>query len=82
MTPHPKLIEPSRLLIGQKPLRYVSALNTDIRRTFRRARLMAYSRGFPGGKSLREKFQYVASLADIEGIATEHLEQAEAAVLL
>ncbi len=45
VTAPPKLIAPSRLLIGQKPLRYVSALNTDIRRTFRRARLMAYLRG-------------------------------------
>ena len=32
---------PTRSLIGKKPLHYVSAVNTDIRRTFRRARLLA-----------------------------------------
>src|SRR5450755_2579034 len=48
-----------------------------------RARLMAYSKGFPSGKTLREKFQHVAALAEIDQIATEHLASlAEAAVLL
>jgi tRNA-dihydrouridine synthase B len=37
-----------------------------------RARLMAYSKGFPGGKQLREKFQHVSSLSDIALIAEEH----------
>jgi nifR3 family TIM-barrel protein len=41
-----------------------------------RARLMAYSKGFPGSKVLREKFQHVAALADIERIAREHLQTA------
>src|ERR1700730_8482461 len=40
-----------------------------------RARLMAYSKGFPGSKVLREKFQHVSTLADVERIAREHLEQ-------
>jgi nifR3 family TIM-barrel protein len=40
-----------------------------------RARLMAYSKGFPGSKVLREKFQHVSTVADVEGIAREHLEQ-------
>jgi hypothetical protein len=31
---------PTRPLIGPKPLRYVSAISTDIRRTFRRFRLL------------------------------------------
>ncbi|HEV3409332.1 MAG TPA: tRNA dihydrouridine synthase DusB [Chthoniobacterales bacterium] len=39
-----------------------------------RARLMAYSKGFPGSKALREKFQHVSSLAELDGIAAEHLE--------
>jgi tRNA-dihydrouridine synthase B len=46
-----------------------------------RARLMAYSKGFPGGKLLREKFQHVSLIREIEDIAREHLEvtaQAEA----
>jgi nifR3 family TIM-barrel protein len=38
-----------------------------------RARLMAYSKGFPGGKLLRERFQHVSTLADIDRIADEHL---------
>jgi hypothetical protein len=43
---------PTRPLIGAKPHRYVSADDTDIRRTFRRARLLAYllaRRGAPKG---------------------------------
>ena len=40
-----------------------------------RARLMAYSKGFPGSKVLREKFQHVSTLSDVEAIAREHLEQ-------
>lgn len=39
-----------------------------------RARLMAYSKGFPGGKTLREKFQHVSTLAEIDAIANEHLQ--------
>ena len=39
-----------------------------------RARLMAYSRGFPVGKVLREKFQHVIAVSDVENIAQEHLE--------
>ena len=41
-----------------------------------RARLMAYSKGFPGSKALREKFQHVSTLADVEAIAQEHLQTA------
>ncbi|MDB5871182.1 MAG: hypothetical protein JWQ07_624 [Ramlibacter sp.] len=33
---------PSRSLLGPKPLRYVSAMETDIRKTFRRVRLFAH----------------------------------------
>jgi nifR3 family TIM-barrel protein len=38
-----------------------------------RARLMAYSKGFVGGKVLREKFQRVSSLVEVNEIADEHL---------
>src|SRR5205809_1559091 len=38
-----------------------------------RARLMAYSKSFPEAKALRKKFQHVATLADVERIAEEHL---------
>jgi tRNA-dihydrouridine synthase B len=39
-----------------------------------RARLMAYSKGFPGSKQLREKFQHVSTLDEVTAIAREHLE--------
>ncbi|HKP92657.1 MAG TPA: tRNA dihydrouridine synthase DusB [Chthoniobacterales bacterium] len=38
-----------------------------------RGRLMAYSKGMPGGKLLREKFQHVSTLADVAEIAADHL---------
>src|SRR5437764_6546514 len=38
-----------------------------------RARLMAYSKNFPAAKVLREKFQHVATLTDVEQIAEQHL---------
>ena len=49
-----------------------------------RSRLMAYSKGFPASKLLREKFQRVATLGDLEQIASEHLASCAepAAVLL
>jgi tRNA-dihydrouridine synthase B len=39
-----------------------------------RARLMAYSKGFPNGKLLREKFQHVSSLGEIDEIASDHMQ--------
>ncbi len=39
-----------------------------------RARLMAYSKGFPNSKLLREKFQHVSCVREIEAIAQEHLQ--------
>lgn len=44
-----------------------------------RARLMAYSKGFPGSKMLREKFQHVSSLNDVAAIAEGHLAQLSSA---
>ena len=38
-----------------------------------RGRLMAYSKGLPGGKQLREKFQHVSTLREVEEIASLHL---------
>jgi tRNA-dihydrouridine synthase B len=38
-----------------------------------RARLMAYSKAFPHAKFLREKFQHIGSLAELAGIAADHL---------
>ena len=44
-----------------------------------RARLMAYSKGFPGSKLLRERFQHVSTLAEMNAIAENHLAQTAAA---
>ncbi len=41
-----------------------------------RARLMAYSRGLPHGRHLREQFARVESVAQIEDIAATHLREA------
>ncbi|MEP6602352.1 MAG: tRNA dihydrouridine synthase DusB [Spartobacteria bacterium] len=41
-----------------------------------RARLMAYSKGFPASKLLREKFQHVSTLLELEEIAHAHLQMA------
>lgn len=38
-----------------------------------RSRLMAYSRGMEGGRALREKLGHVTSLAELEGMAEQHL---------
>lgn len=47
-----------------------------------RARLMAYSKGFPASKLLREKFQRVSSLEDVRQIAADHLEACTEPVVL
>ena len=38
-----------------------------------RARLMAYCKGFPGAKPLRQRLCQVSSLAEVEDLAAEHL---------
>jgi tRNA-dihydrouridine synthase B len=48
--------------------------NEDAAMRSMRARLMAYSKGFPGSKALREKFQHIASLAELREIAAAHLQ--------
>jgi hypothetical protein len=40
-----------------------------------RSRLMAYSRGLPHGRHLREQFARVESVAQIEDIAAAHLRE-------
>jgi tRNA-dihydrouridine synthase B len=42
-----------------------------------RARLMAYSKGFPNGKLLRERFQHVSSLAEIDDLAAQYCSAGE-----
>ena len=38
-----------------------------------RARLMAYSRGMPEAKALRNSFQHISSLAELDGIAARSI---------
>ncbi|MBV8352839.1 MAG: tRNA-dihydrouridine synthase, partial [Verrucomicrobia bacterium] len=38
-----------------------------------RGRLMAYSKGMPGGRSLRAELQQVSSVAHVEAISMRHL---------
>ena len=44
--------------------------------TAMRSRLMAYTKGLPGGKHLRQKLAQVTSLAQLEDIAARHLDLA------
>ena len=46
-----------------------------------RSRLMAYSRGMPEAKRLRERFAHLASLAELEEIAAENIAHAAEVVL-
>jgi hypothetical protein len=41
---------------------------------------MSYSKAFPHAKLLREKFQHVSSLSEIDEIASQHLDLQGAAV--
>ncbi len=43
-----------------------------------RSRLMAYSKGLPGGKALRGKFSTVATITELEDIASDYLSNANA----
>jgi hypothetical protein len=38
-----------------------------------RGRLMAYSKGMPGGRTLRAELQQVSSVAQVEDIAERHM---------
>ena len=42
-----------------------------------RSRLMAYTKGMPGSPRLRDRMAHVASLAELEDLAAEHLKVAE-----
>ena len=83
LLPPPDLYERWALIQRHCELAVLEWKNEDQAIRSMRARLMAYSKGFPGGKALREKFQHVEALADIERIAAEHLASvAEEAALL
>jgi tRNA-dihydrouridine synthase B len=76
LLPPPDLAERWALIQRHCELAVQEWKNEDQAIRSMRARLMAYSKGFPGSKALREKFQHVESLAEIKEIAREHLEAA------
>ncbi len=49
--------------------------------TAMRSRLMAYCKGFPGAKELRQKLCHVSSVAEVEDLATYSISRAELAEL-
>jgi tRNA-dihydrouridine synthase B len=46
-----------------------------------RSRLMAYCKGFPGAKDLRQKLCHVSSVSEVEDLATYSISRAELAEL-
>lgn len=79
--PPPELAERWSLIEHHCELLVKEWQNEDQAMRSMRARLMAYSKGFPNSKALREKFQHIASLAELRQIAEEHIaSQVEVAV--
>jgi tRNA-dihydrouridine synthase B len=72
---HPTL--PERWALVAEHCRLEAQRRGDERRAMHsmRSRLMAYTRGMPGGRHLREKFSQVESVAEVEDIASAHLSE-------
>ena len=73
LLPPPDLSERWALIQRHCQLAVDEWQNEDQAMRSMRARLMAYSRGFPASKALREKFQHVSRLAELDEIAAEHI---------
>ncbi|MDQ2868265.1 MAG: tRNA dihydrouridine synthase DusB [Verrucomicrobiota bacterium] len=73
LLPSPELAERWEVIVGH--CRRVVEIWGDEDAAVRsmRARLMAYSRNLPEAKALREKFQHVSAIADVQRIAEDHL---------
>ena len=71
--PPPDLAERWALIERHCELAVEEWQNEDAAMRSMRARLMAYSKGFPNGKALREKFQHIASLTELREIAATHI---------
>ena len=71
--PPPELPERWALIQRHCELAVAEWGNEDQAMRSMRARLMAYSKGFPGSKALREKFQHIATLAELREIACAHI---------
>jgi tRNA-dihydrouridine synthase B len=72
LLPPPELCERWRVVIGHCRRHANDWGNEEQAIRSMRARLMAYSKNFPDAKALREKFQHVSSVAEIEDIAVMH----------
>jgi nifR3 family TIM-barrel protein len=73
LLPPPELSERWNMIIGHCRTQAENWGDEEQAIRSMRARLMAYSRNFPAAKVLREKFQRVARLTDVEQIAEQHL---------
>jgi len=73
LLPPPELPERWALIKRHCQLAVQEWKNEDQAIRSMRARLMAYSKGFPASKALREQFQRVSTLAEIDDIAAEHI---------
>ncbi len=71
--PPPSIEEKWALIQRHCELAVAEWENEDKAMRSMRARLMAYSKAFPHAKFLREKFQHISSLAELAGIAADHL---------
>ncbi|MDQ6859697.1 MAG: tRNA dihydrouridine synthase DusB [Verrucomicrobiota bacterium] len=71
--PPPELSERWALIERHCELAVAEWQNEDQAMRSMRARLMAYSKGFPNSKALREKFQHIATLSQLRAIADEHI---------
>lgn len=80
--PSPALPERWALIQRHCQLAVEEWQNEDQAMRSMRSRLMAYSKGFPASKLLREKFQQVSTLAGLEQIADEHLASCREPALL
>jgi tRNA-dihydrouridine synthase B len=78
--PPPSLEEKWELIRRHCQLAVEEWGNEDQAMRSMRARLMAYSKGFPNSKLLREKFQHIESLAELTEIAADHLVTCDTAV--
>src|SRR5213082_1094506 len=73
LSPPPELSERWNVIIGHCRTHAENWGDEEQAIRSMRARLMAYSKNFPAAKVLREKFQHVATLTDVEQIAEQHM---------
>ena len=73
LLPSPEPAEKWALIQRHCQLAVAECGGEDVAIRSMRGRLMAYTKGMPAGKTLREKFQHVRSLGEIAEIARVHL---------